>query len=74
MRRFVAASLAAAVLIAASCIDASAASKCAKGEVWGDFGCQPKTEPSLMARAAKKLKTGYHKTKPAPTAAVPKSN
>ena len=81
MRRFVFAGLAGAGLIAASWVaaswvdatwaDASAATRCAKGEVWGDLGCQPKTEPSPMARAAKKLKTRFQKTKPAPAAPVP---
>ena len=73
MRRFVLASLAFAVLIAASGADASAATKCANGEVWGDLGCQPRTQPSLMARAAKKVKTRFQKTKPLqkPKPAVP---
>jgi hypothetical protein len=76
MRRFVLASLASAVLIAAcwadaTFADASAAAKCAKGEVWGDLGCQPKTQPSPVARAAKTLKARFQKTKPAPVAPLP---
>jgi hypothetical protein len=73
MRRLI---LASAVLIAASWTDAtwtdaSAAARCAKGEVWGDLGCQPKTQPSPMARAAKKMKARFQKTKPAPVAPLP---
>jgi hypothetical protein len=81
MRRFVLASLASAALIVATWAeatwadatwaDASAAAKCAKGEVWGDLGCQPKTQPSPMARAAKKLKARFQKTKPVPVAPLP---
>ena len=76
MRRFVLVSFASAMLIVAcwadaTWADASAAAKCAKGEVWGDLGCQPKTQPSPMTRAAKKLKARFQKTKPMPVAPVP---
>ncbi|MBX9843682.1 MAG: hypothetical protein K2Z80_17925 [Xanthobacteraceae bacterium] len=76
MRRFILSSFACAALIVAPFVDASwtdaaAASKCAKGEVWGDLGCQPRTEPSPMAHAAKRLKTRFQKAKPVPTAPAP---
>ena len=73
MRRFVLASLASVALIAAPCTDASAQSKCAKGEVWGDLGCQPKAQASPMTRAAKKLKARFQRAKPVPTVGVPTS-
>jgi hypothetical protein len=30
--------------------------KCPAGEVWGDVGCQPATQPSLLVRAGRKIK------------------
>jgi hypothetical protein len=73
MRRFVLAGLAAAALVAAPCGDASAQSRCAKGEVWGDLGCQPKAQSSPMTRAAKELKARLQRTKPVPAVGVPTS-
>jgi len=76
MHRFILAGLVSAVLITATSADtiwanASAATPCAKGEVWGDVGCQPKAQPSPMARAAKKVKARFQKTKPAVAAPLP---
>ena len=42
-----------------------AAAKCAAGEVWGDLGCRPKSQPSLMTKAAQHIKTmRLHRKKP----------
>jgi len=34
-----------------------AAAKCAAGEVWGDLGCRPATQPSLLTKAARRIKS-----------------
>jgi hypothetical protein len=31
--------------------------KCAAGEVWGDFGCRPKAQPSVLMKAARRIKS-----------------
>ncbi len=48
-----------AVLLGALAVAASggpAGAKCAAGEVWGDLGCQPAAQPSLLVRAGRKIK------------------
>jgi hypothetical protein len=30
--------------------------KCAAGEVWGDLGCRPTAKPSILVKAARRVK------------------
>jgi hypothetical protein len=41
-------------IIATSAGDARAA--CATGEVWGDLGCRPAAKPSILMKAARRIK------------------
>jgi hypothetical protein len=66
MRRILFASVAALLVMSACSGSASAASRCPAGEVWGDLGCQPKAKSSLMVRAAKRIKSRFHRAKPKP--------
>lgn len=34
-----------------------ATAKCAAGEVWGDVGCRPAAQPSVLVKAARRIKT-----------------
>jgi len=34
-----------------------ASAKCAAGEVWGDLGGRPASQPSLLTKAARRLKS-----------------
>ena len=35
----------------------SASAKCAAAEVWGDLGCRPASQPSLLTKAARRIKS-----------------
>jgi hypothetical protein len=63
MRRILFASVAVMLTIGGCGQSASAAARCPPGEVWGDVGCRPKAQPSLAARAAKRIRNRFHKAK-----------
>jgi hypothetical protein len=60
MRRVVLA-VTASILIGACCHGPALAAPCPAGEVWGDLGCRPKAQPSIAARAAKRIKSRFRK-------------
>jgi hypothetical protein len=64
MRQILFASVAAMLIIGGCCQSAPAAARCPPGEVWGDLGCQPKAQPSLASRAAKRINSRFHRAKP----------
>ena len=72
MRRVLWASVAGCILIGASVASAQAAARCPAGEVWGDLGCRPKAQPSIVTRAAKRIRGRFRKTPPATPDANPK--
>jgi hypothetical protein len=51
-----------AFLINTGCNPAMA--KCAAGEVWGDLGCRPVAKPSILVKAARRIKTIRLRRKP----------
>jgi hypothetical protein len=44
------------LLIVAGFAGSPAAAQCRPGEVWGDVGCRPKPSPSILVKAARRLK------------------
>ena len=43
-------------LIGACCCSSSAGAQCRPGEVWGDLGCRPATQQSIVVRAVKRFR------------------
>jgi hypothetical protein len=57
------------LLIGASFVASPASAQCRPGEVWGDVGCRPKASPSVLVRAARRIrKIRIRRSRPSPAA------
>jgi hypothetical protein len=55
-RRFVLGIIFFSIFIITTSAGNAAKAKCAAGEVWGDLGCRPAAEPSILVKAARRIK------------------
>lgn len=46
-----------------------AEAKCPRGEVWGDLGCRPASQPSLFVKAIRHIKSARLRRKAPPKSA-----
>ena len=63
-RRFVLGIIFFSIFIIITSAGNAAKAKCAAGEVWGDLGCRPAAQPSILVKAARRIKTIRLRRKP----------